>query len=103
MEVSYSSDVNKIYSRTGSWFLQYSDPPVSWFQKQIRGDETVLYDHISKEMNELNLERCKRIPKYPGADWRTLPDIKVLTTALRTHLLKLLSVPKLVSVESPSY
>ncbi|KAG0622398.1 hypothetical protein M758_3G094700 [Ceratodon purpureus] len=57
--------------------IKYSDPPVSWFQKQIRGDETVLYDHISKEMNELNLERCKRIPKYPGADWRTLPDIKI--------------------------
>lgn len=57
--------------------LQYSDPPVSWFQKQIRGNETALYDHIAKEMNELNLERCKHIPKYPGADWRTLPDIKV--------------------------
>jgi hypothetical protein len=58
--------------------MQYSDPPVSWFQKQIRGQETTLIDHIAKEMNELNLERCKRIPKYPGADWRTLPDIKVL-------------------------
>lgn len=56
---------------------KYSDPPVSWFQKQIRGDESILFDHISKEMNELNLERCKRIPKYPGADWRTLPDIKI--------------------------
>lgn len=65
---------------------------MSWFQKQIRGDETVLYDHISKEMNELNLERCKRIPKYPGADWRTLPDIKVLIVASKGTLPKLLRV-----------
>lgn len=36
-----------------------------------------LNDHISKEMNELNLIRCQRIPKRPGADWRDLPDEKV--------------------------
>lgn len=38
----------------------------------------VLTDHISKEMNELNLVRCQRIPKRPGSDWRDLPDEKVL-------------------------
>lgn len=37
----------------------------------------VLTDHISKEMNELNLIRCKKIPKRPGSDWRDLPDEKV--------------------------
>lgn len=37
-----------------------------------------LTDHISKEMNELNVIRCQRIPKRPGADWRDLPDEKVL-------------------------
>lgn len=36
-----------------------------------------LTDHICKEMNELNLIRCKHIPKRPGADWRNLPDEKV--------------------------
>lgn len=38
-----------------------------------------LNDHISKEMNELNLIRCKHIPKRPGADWHDLPDEKVLS------------------------
>jgi len=37
-----------------------------------------LTDHISKEMNELNLIRCQKIPKCPGADWRDLPDEKVI-------------------------
>ncbi len=51
-------------------------PPVSAFQAAIRGECTVLRDHICKEMNELNLERCRCIPKgVPGADWRVLQEI----------------------------
>ncbi|GMH24456.1 hypothetical protein Nepgr_026299 [Nepenthes gracilis] len=53
--------------------MGYKSEPLSWFQKTIRGDEMVLTDHIAKEMNELNLIRCQRIPKRPGADWRDLP------------------------------
>lgn len=57
--------------------MEYINEPVSWFQKMIRGDMLALTDHISKEMNELNLVRCQKIPKCPGADWRDLPDEKV--------------------------
>lgn len=57
--------------------LQYQSDPISWFQKKIRGNMAVLTDHISKEMNELNLIRCQKIPKRPGCDWRDLPDEKV--------------------------
>lgn len=57
--------------------MQYQGDPISWFQKMIRGNALVLSDHISKEMNELNLIRCQKIPKRPGADWRDLPDEKV--------------------------
>ncbi|KAJ7976049.1 DNA (cytosine-5)-methyltransferase [Quillaja saponaria] len=57
--------------------LEYQHDPVSWFQKKIRGNMVVLTDHISKEMNELNLIRCQKIPKRPGADWRDLPDEKI--------------------------
>lgn len=49
---------------------------MSAFQKKIRGDSTVLRDHICKQMNELNLERCRCIPKeVPGADWRCLEHL----------------------------
>lgn len=57
--------------------IEYKNEPISWFQKRIRGDASVLTDHISKEMNELNVIRCQRIPKRPGADWRDLPAEKV--------------------------
>lgn len=32
---------------------------MSAFQQYVRGDCTLLTDHISKQMNELNLERCR--------------------------------------------
>ncbi|KAF1897087.1 hypothetical protein Lal_00034789 [Lupinus albus] len=57
--------------------IEYGQEPVSWFQRNIRGDMVVLTDHIAKEMNELNLIRCQRIPKRPGADWRDLPEEKI--------------------------
>ena len=50
--------------------------PLSEFQRRIRGGQAVLLDHISKNMNELNLERCRCIPvNTPGADWRVLQQI----------------------------
>ena len=51
-------------------------PAVSAFQKKIRGECSVLRDHMCKQMNELNLERCRCIPKeVPGADWRCLEQL----------------------------
>lgn len=43
----------------------------------------ILRDHISKEMNELNLIRCHNIPRGLGADWLCLPDEKV--TNIHNH------------------
>ena len=49
---------------------------MSEFQQCIRGNCDVLHDHISKMMNDLNLERCRNIPKNtPGADWRCLEEL----------------------------
>jgi DNA (cytosine-5)-methyltransferase 1 len=56
--------------------MDYSGGPQSAFQRTVRGDCSHLTDHISKQMNELNLERCRCIPiNCPGADWRILEDI----------------------------
>ena len=39
---------------------------------------SILTDHISKKMNELNLIRCQEVPKRPGADWHEIKNGKVL-------------------------
>ncbi|GMH33098.1 hypothetical protein BSKO_00932 [Bryopsis sp. KO-2023] len=54
----------------------YDSEAKSAFQKEIRKGSTVLRDHIAKRLSDLNLERCKCIPKnVPGADWRVLQEI----------------------------
>lgn len=57
--------------------MAYDGEPASAFQRAVRGEPGApLFDHISKNMNELNLERCRCIPKgVPGADWRVLEEI----------------------------
>nr|ABF99362.1 expressed protein [Oryza sativa Japonica Group]BAG98259.1 unnamed protein product [Oryza sativa Japonica Group] len=70
-------DLPAVENGAGKPTIQYGSGPVSWFQKKIRSDMASLNDHISKEMNELNLIRCKHIPKRPGCDWHDLPDEKV--------------------------
>ena len=66
--------------------LQYETDPISWFQKEIRGNQNVPTDHLSQTMNEHNLIRCKRIPKRPGADWRDLPEEKVRVFYIRLEI-----------------
>jgi DNA (cytosine-5)-methyltransferase 1 len=39
--------------------MPYSGPAVSAFQKLMRSKADMLRDHICKEMNDLNLERCR--------------------------------------------
>ncbi|KAF2284474.1 hypothetical protein GH714_024481 [Hevea brasiliensis] len=70
-------DLPAVGNGASKTILEYKNDPISWFQKKIRGETAVLTDHISKEMNELNLIRCQKIPKQPGSDWRDLPDEKI--------------------------
>lgn len=68
--------------------VQYGEPPVSTFQRCIRGAETRLVDHIAKEMNELNLLRCQHVPRETaGADWRVLktlpPEVRMVSRGKR--------------------
>ncbi len=70
------STLKKLQRFAEKAMVWHAGAPVSAFQMAIRGDCTVLHDHICKEMNELNLERCRCIPKNtPGADWRVLQEI----------------------------
>lgn len=39
--------------------MAYTGPPVSAFQRAMRGRAQQLQDHICKDMNPLNLERCR--------------------------------------------
>ncbi|XWS28095.1 hypothetical protein CRYUN_Cryun25bG0036400 [Craigia yunnanensis] len=56
---------------------------------QRKRDMAVLIDHISKEMNELNLIRCQKIPKRPDVDCHDLPAEKFVW--MEAHQLTILT------------
>ncbi|GAB4846819.1 DNA (cytosine-5)-methyltransferase 1A [Ancistrocladus abbreviatus] len=61
--------------------------------RMVRGDSMYLTDHVSRAMNELNLIRCQRVPKRPGANWRDLPDEKVKLSTGKINDLVPQSIP----------
>lgn len=65
----------------------------------MRNGAPELTDHVAKEMNELNLQRCRCIPtNTPGADWRCLEAI-VASDPTR-ELYKVSHVPCLVGLQN---
>lgn len=79
--------------KNGSMCLEipYNTDPMTHFQRKMRGpgDNTIVRDHICKEMSSLVVARMSHIPIYPGADWRDLPNIKLrLTDGTITNILQ---------------
>ncbi|XP_067952062.1 DNA (cytosine-5)-methyltransferase PliMCI-like [Watersipora subatra] len=69
--------------------ISYDGSAGSHFQRQIRGGQEKLIDHVCKEMNPLVAARMSYIPTLPGSDWRLLPNIEVrLSDGTKTKLLK---------------
>ena len=58
----------------GSMSMPYDKPPRSEFQRMLRENSIVVKNHVTKKYNEENVERICRVPMYPEADHRSLPD-----------------------------
>eukprot|EP00794_Sanderia_malayensis_P016015 gene16015-17632_t len=57
--------------------MAYSEPLCHFQQKMRNREDTILRDHICKEMSALTAARIRFIPQQPGSDWRDLPNIVV--------------------------
>ncbi|KAG7199233.1 hypothetical protein KM043_018102 [Ampulex compressa] len=73
------SDLPNIRNGWSKEEMPYSDEPMSHFQRKIRSSEhdTILRDHICKDMAPLVEARIAHIPTASGSDWRDLPNIAV--------------------------
>lgn len=68
------SDLPEINNGGGSTEMEYDERALSEFQKRMRENSNILSDHRCKSLGELMLERCKAVPKRPGAGWLDLPQ-----------------------------
>ncbi|CAG0915322.1 unnamed protein product [Notodromas monacha] len=72
------SDLPPVSVRDKKDTMDYLGPPQSAFQAEMRTGSSKVRDHISKPVCELVEYRIKHIPRYPGADWRDLPNREVV-------------------------
>ncbi|KAF3421234.1 hypothetical protein E2986_06562 [Frieseomelitta varia] len=73
------SDLPNIRNGWNKEEIAYNDEPISHFQRKVRPKEpdTILRDHICKDMAPLIEARIAHIPTASGSDWRDLPNIIV--------------------------
>ncbi|KAK9703383.1 hypothetical protein K7432_010758 [Basidiobolus ranarum] len=58
----------------GDMETEYSHPPLTEYQRQLRKHATKLYNHITRGFNELTTERICGVPMWAGADHSNLPE-----------------------------
>ncbi|XP_017781710.1 PREDICTED: DNA (cytosine-5)-methyltransferase PliMCI-like [Nicrophorus vespilloides] len=72
------ADLPDIKNGASKHEMMYDNDPMSHFQRKIRGGaQSVLKDHICKDMAPLVEARMAHVPLAPGSDWRDLPNIVV--------------------------
>jgi len=55
--------------------IAYQAPPGTDFQRRVRADRGArVTNHVTKKFSPLVLARFERVPTWPGADWRDLPN-----------------------------
>lgn len=70
------TDLPDIKNGESEYEKQYDSDPITHFQRLMReASDNKLRDHICKNMSPIVQERIQKIPCYPGADWRDLPNI----------------------------
>ncbi|XP_022173545.1 DNA (cytosine-5)-methyltransferase 1-like [Myzus persicae] len=87
------SDLPEISNGADQEEILYYSTPITHLQKLLRYPdnqyaESILSDHICKEMSSLVQARMALIPVSEGSDWRDLPNIKVqLAEGIETNQL----------------
>ncbi len=66
------SDLSYLESGEGTEEQEYRNPPQSDYQRKLRGDSKVLYNHVATNHSPLALERLSMIP--PNAGREVLPE-----------------------------
>lgn len=65
------SDLPRLEIGEGSEIIQYVDPAISDYAKQMRNPKGYTFNHVAARLSKQNLERMKYVK--PGGSWRDIP------------------------------
>ncbi|WP_029422054.1 DNA cytosine methyltransferase [Alicyclobacillus macrosporangiidus] len=64
-------DLPELGVNDGSEVAEYTNPPFSEYQKEMRQNSSLLYNHTSPNLGEINIKRLAYIKQ--GGSWRDIP------------------------------
>ena len=67
-------DLPEIVNGARQEIIPYGLAASSAYQKRLRGNASLVYDHVTNMLGDVQLERCKAVPKRPGSGWLDLPE-----------------------------
>jgi len=65
------TDLPLLHIEEGSEEMPYTKAPRTAYQRELRANATVLYNHVAGKLSPQNRERVKHVP--PGGSWRDIP------------------------------
>jgi len=68
------SDLPEIPNGGGADECNYASAASCSYQQMLRGNNFAVWNHKCTQLGDLMLERCKAVPKRPGAGWLDLPE-----------------------------
>ncbi len=67
------SDLPTIENGSGLDEVMYTSEPLSEYQIKLRNEKGLTYNHVTKKLGSLQLERCKALSGRNGSGWNDLP------------------------------
>lgn len=74
------SDLPSLENGQGTEEMKYELAPQSDFQREIRKDSSMIFNHVAPTLGDINLERMKYIPE--GGSWRDIP-VELLPSGMK--------------------
>jgi DNA (cytosine-5)-methyltransferase 1 len=68
------SDLPKLENGGKIESFTYTSKPLSEFQKKLRNDDGMTYNHVTKRLGSLQFARCLALSNKNGSGWNELPE-----------------------------
>lgn len=68
------SDLPRIENGGGLEEFEYASEPLSTYQRSLRNEKGITFNHVTKKLGSIQFERCLALSDRNGSGWNDLPD-----------------------------